>query len=141
MRWMSFLSVLALTVVLAWTSTASAQEKKFLLELNSASDSGSGCRVSFVAFNGTGQALEKTSYEVVVFDSQGLVADFLILDFGRLPVNKTRVVLFDLNKHACGTISRLLINGAVECETATGPSELCLDSLTTTARTQIEFGT
>lgn len=148
MRWFSVLT--AMTLAVAWTAgaTAGAQDaaqdaaggKQFTLELNSARDAGGGCRVSFVAFNGTGVALDKTSYEVVVFDGEGLVAQFLILEFGRLPDNKTKVVQFDLAGQPCGSISRLLINDVAECVSGGEASTVCLDALKTEARTEIGFG-
>jgi len=140
MRIFSLLTALAAIAALLAQQPAAAQEQQFTLELNSARDSGGGCRVSFIAFNGTGVVLDKTSYEMVVFDSEGLVSQFLILEFGRLPVNKTKVVQFDLADLPCGSISRLLINDVAECTSNEAPSNLCLDSLQTKARTEIGFG-
>lgn len=140
MRTLSILTALFLAVSLLVQPSVRAQEQQFTLELNSARDSGGGCRVSFIAFNGTGVVLEKTSYEVVVFDADGLVAQFLILEFGRLPTNKTKVVQFDLAEQPCGSISRLLINDVAECVSNQEASNVCLDALKTNARTEISFG-
>ena len=140
MRVFSFLAALIFAVGLCAQQPVRAQEQQFTLELNSAKDAGGGCRVSFIAFNGTGVVLEKTSYEMVVFDAEGLVAQFLILEFGRLPTNKTKVVQFDLADQPCGSISRLLINDVSECVSNQEPSNVCLDSLKTNARTEISFG-
>ncbi|MEM1046345.1 MAG: hypothetical protein AAGL24_09345 [Pseudomonadota bacterium] len=119
---------------------AGASDGKFTLELNNARDAEGGCRVSFIAVNGTGIVLDKTAYEVVVFDAEGLVSQFLILEFGHLPANKTKVVQFDLAELSCASISRLLINDAAECVSNEAPSTVCLDALSTTARTEIGFG-
>lgn len=140
MRTLSVLTALFLAASLLVQPSVRAQERQFALELNSARDSGGGCRVSFIAFNGTGVVLEKTSYEVVVFDAEGLVAQFLILEFGRLPTNKTKVVQFDLAEQPCGSISRLLINDVAECVSNQETSNVCLDALKTNARTEIGFG-
>jgi len=140
MRTLSILTALFLAASLLVQPSVRAQEQQFTLELNSARDSGGGCRVSFIAFNGTGVVLEKTSYEVVVFDAEGLVAQFLILEFGRLPTNKTKVVQFDLAEQPCGSISRLLINDVAECVSNQETSNVCLDALKTNARTEISFG-
>jgi len=140
MRTLSILTALFLAASLLVQLSVRAQEQQFTLELNSARDSGGGCRVSFIAFNGTGVVLEKTSYEVVVFDAEGLVAQFLILEFGRLPTNKTKVVQFDLAEQPCGSISRLLINDVAECVSNQETSNVCLDALKTNARTEISFG-
>ena len=118
-----------------------AQENSFFLELNSAKDNKGGCRLTYVAKNKTGVMLEKTSYEVVVFDQDGGVAQFLILEFGKLPINKTKVVQFELNDQKCADISRLLINDVSDCEAGGKTVPVCLAALKTKSRTNINFGT
>ncbi len=121
-------------------SSAIAQDKSFSLELNNAKDNETGCRLTYVAFNGTGTVLDKTAYEVVVFDTDGGVSQFLILEFGRLPVGKTKVVQFDLRDNKCTDISRLLINDVSECQAGGVDVSICLDALQTTSRISIGFG-
>lgn len=135
--------VLAATVAAGLCLPAAAQDnpdKRITIELNDASDVSGACRLVFVAVNGTGVVLEKTSFDVVTFDSTGKVGQSLTFQFGRLPVGKTRVVQFDLPGQACGTISRLLVNDVSECAVDGRASELCLDALSTSTRTAIEFG-
>ena len=119
---------------------AAAQDKRITIELNDAADVSGACRLVFVAVNGTGVVLEKTSFDVVTFDSTAKVGQSLTFQFGRLPVGKTRVVQFDLPGQACATISRLLVNDVSECAVDGKASELCLDALSTSTRTAIEFG-
>lgn len=116
-----------------------AQNGGFSLELNNARDVASGCRLTYVAVNGTGTLLEQASYEVVIFDGEGTVAQFLVLEFGRLTKGKTKVVQFDLASTPCKDISKLLINDAKECLSADGPTGICLESLETKSRTKIAF--
>ncbi len=122
------------------SSAAHAQEKSFTLELNSAKDNESGCRLTYVAINKTGLVLDKTAYEVVVFDKGGSVSKFLILEFGKLPVGKTKVVQFDLKENRCTDISRLLINEVSECEAGGATVPVCMDALVPKSRTNIGFG-
>jgi hypothetical protein len=119
---------------------AAAQDKAISIELNDATDVSGACRLVFVAVNGTGIILEKTSFDVVTFDVSGKVGQSLTFQFGRLPVGKTRVVQFDLPGQTCAAISRLLVNDVSECAVDGKASDLCLDALKTTTRTQIEFG-
>lgn len=119
---------------------AAAQEKKLSIELNNASDTNGGCRLTYVAMNGTGTVLDKTSYEIVVFDADQKVSQLLILEFGKLPAGKTKVVSFDLANHGCDKISRILINNASECVAGDQPVPICLDELQTSTRTKISFG-
>lgn len=131
-------AIVGLTVSAA--TFAAAQEKNLAIELNTAADSGGGCRLSFVATNGTGQLLDQVSFEVFTFDDKGTVAQSLVFQFGRFPAGKTKVVQFDLAGQACASISRLLVNDATECAVEGKASTACIDALTTTSRGAIDFG-
>lgn len=139
------LAVLVAPVGLAAQETqAAAQEADGTLlriELNKVQQSQNGCRLSFMAVNQLGTGLEKTALEIVVFDAEGIVSQTLVLDFGRLPDDKTKVVEFDLPTR-CDEISRVLVNDVSECA---GPSqedlaEACLNALRISNRAAIEFG-
>ncbi|NDW06100.1 hypothetical protein [Jiella pacifica] len=111
------------------------------LELNNAVDDAGLCRLSYVAVNDTGQPLAKVSYDVVVFDQNGQVSQFLVLQFGQLPAGKTKVVQFDLADQPCAGISRILVNDIAECETSQGSAGICMEALRPTSRTAITFDT
>jgi hypothetical protein len=133
--------LLALLVLAGAAAPASAaDEKKLSIELNNAIDANGGCRLTYIATNDTGTALEKTSYEIVVFDADQKVSQFLILEFGRLPAGKTKVVQFDFANHACSSISRILVNDISECVAGGETVPICLDDLKTSTRTSIGFG-
>lgn len=120
-------------------NTLQAQEKQLKLELNSLAESGTRCRVSFVAQNKLGTALDKATLELVVFDDKQLISQMLILELGKFPVSKTRVIQFDLGK-PCSGISRLLINDFTECAGASLTPQTCIKSLKTSTRAKVEFG-
>lgn len=124
----------------AFAAPAFAQDGSFNLELNAARDVNGGCRLTYVATNNTGVDLEKTSYEVAVFDKDGVVSRLLILEFGKLPKSKTKVVQFDLAEKPCAEISRLLVNNVAECTSTEGPYDRCMEALSTSSRAEIEFG-
>lgn len=134
------LATVALIALPVWLTQARAQTPALSLELNAAKPIGAGCRLIYVARNDTATALDKTAFEVAVFDAAGGVAQLLILNFGALPVGKTRVVQFDLAERPCSDISRLLVNSVSECTAAGAPFEGCLAVLATTTRTEIAFG-
>ncbi|MAU52699.1 MAG: hypothetical protein CMN17_10065 [Roseovarius sp.] len=133
--------IATLLTALPFATPLAAQEAgRFTLELNNTEAVEGGCRLTFVAHNATGTALEQTSYDVAVFDETGAVSDRLILEFGRLTPDKTRVVQFLLNR-GCGQVSRLLLNDAEDCVTADGTdSRICMDALEGSSRTDIAFG-
>lgn len=142
-RFVSRLCVAALAACCFAFSSASAfaESGNFELELNTASDVGEACRLTFVATNNTGIELTKTGYEVAAFDSTGVVSAILILEFGALPESKTRVVQFDLPNMKCAAISRLLVNGQDSCEAADGAHDVCMKALSATSRIEsIPFG-
>ncbi len=114
----------------------------FSLDLNNAVETGDGgCRLTYVANNGTGSALEAISYQVAVFDAEGIVTDLLVLEFGSLIEGKTKVVQFDLAGRACGDISRITVNEVAACTLADGTTgDFCMTGLETGARGAIQFG-
>jgi hypothetical protein len=123
-----------------WGTASLAQDKAIAIELNDAVNIENACRLVFVAMNQSGLVLEKTSYDVVTFDGSGKVGRSLTFQFGRLPVGKTKVVQFDLPGQPCDGISRLLVNEVAECVVDGKASEVCIDTLKTTTRTNIQFG-
>jgi len=119
---------------------AFAQTGNFSLELNGARDVDDGCRLTYVATNNTGEGLERASYEVAVFDQDGVVSRLLILEFGTLQADKTKVVQFDLAEMACSDISRLLVNSVSECVGSGAEQPNCMEGLVTSSRAEIQFG-
>jgi hypothetical protein len=119
---------------------AFAQTGNIELELNTAADADGGCRLTYVATNNTSVALEKNSYEVAVYDNDGLVKRLLVLEFGWLPVGKTRVVQFDLPDQSCAELSRISVNGPVECTASSGEQTVCRDNQILSSRVRtIQF--
>lgn len=133
-------ALLAAMLTLGGAAGTAAQEKSISIELNDATNVDGACRIIFVAVNKSGAVIEKMSYDVVTFDATGKVGQSLTFQFGRLQIGKTKVVQFDLAGQTCDKISRLLVNDASECAVAGNASDVCLDALTTTTRTTIEFG-
>ncbi len=114
----------------------------FSLDLNNVADTEQGgCRLTYVAANGTGQALNAVSYQVAVFDAQGIVTDLVVLEFGALIEGKTKVVQFDLGGRGCADISRITVNEVAECTLSDGTvGDFCLTGLETASRSAIQFG-
>lgn len=129
-------------VLLSVPTGSVAQEKLLTIELNKVQQSGDGCRLSFIAVNKMGTNLEKTAMEVVFFDANAVVSEMLLLDFGRLPTDKTKVVEFVLQQQECAQISRVLVNDVVECSSAEeqNMTQDCFKALRTSNKAEIEFG-
>ncbi len=131
------ISTSSITPVLAQNEAAD-----FFLELNSAADTEAGdCRLTYVATNRTSTSLDQASYEVAVFDGNGIVSRILVLAFGALPEGKTRVVQFDIAGQTCGNTSRIVVNDVAECVPTSGEGgDVCLSALSTASRAPIQFG-
>jgi hypothetical protein len=95
----------------------------------------SGCRFTFLATNNRETPIERLGVELVVFDAQRQVDQFLVLEFTRLAAKKTKVSQFDLAERACTDVSQLLVNDVVNCGIEEGATPTCaervkLDNLT-----------
>jgi hypothetical protein len=136
--------VIPATALYLCASLATAQDATpaLSLELNSVGDTADGgCRLTYVANNGMAAALEKTSFQMAVFDGTGSVTRLIVLDFGALTVGKTKVVQFDIPGQTCAQISRIVVNDVAQCTSAGGAAVPdCLTTLATASRTAIQFG-
>ena len=141
---MYFTKVILTTVLCLCASYTMAQDAApaLSLELNSVGDTpDGGCRLTYVANNGMATALEKTSFQMAVFDGTGSVTRLIVLDFGALAVGKTKVVQFDIPSQTCAQISRIVVNDVAQCTSAGGVAVPdCLTTLATASRTAIQFG-
>ena len=117
----------------------SADERKLAIELNAAQAVEKGCRVSFLIRNGMETEIGAAVFEVAVIGKDGLVSGLIRLDFGCLPVNKSRVRQFDLAGKGCGDVGRLLLNDVTECSGEGLTADVCLDALSVSARGDIAF--
>jgi hypothetical protein len=140
MRSIFFFSFLAFALLSAPTGS-DAQQRLLTIELNRMQPSQDGCRLSFMAVNRLGANLDRTALEIVIFDADSIVSQMLLLDFGQLPNQKTKVVEFDLSLQ-CEEISRVLVNDVAECAAAEEQNmvEQCFNALRTSNRAEIEFG-
>ena len=145
-------STTALALALAFSAGAAAAQEPstdatpdssktagISLELNTLQPTDNGCLFTFVAENTLDTAIEKASYEVVLFDGDGLVQRMTVLDFQDLPTERTRVRQFNLADTQCDAVSRVLINDVAAC-TGEGIEEtLCIDRLSVTSQSDVEF--
>ena len=137
------ISALILSLVFLMPGIVSAQELtgKIGLELNHVQPTQEGgCRLSVIATNGLERPMDQLGLEIVVFNEQGLVDQFLRLDFSRISAGKTKVLQFDLAGKACNDLSRLHINDVLNCVPPGVGDVFCPDLLALSNRTSIAFG-
>jgi hypothetical protein len=121
-------------------ATPAAAPASLALELNALQPAESGCRVTFLATNELGGALEQASVEMALFDREGTIDRIVTLDFKALSPGKTKVLQFQLAGLDCDNLGRVLVNDITSCTGQDLASDACLQGLVTTAKPQITFG-
>lgn len=119
--------------------SADASPPRLTLELNAAQDVGGACRLTFLAENATGAAIDKAVFETVIFDSSGGVVSLSLFDFRDLPENRPRVRQFDLPGRTCAAVGKALINGASSCIVDGAESDVCDTALSLGSRLDMEL--
>jgi len=139
MKLLSWLCAALLAFVLPVVCQADAAEAKQIgLELNDLQPAESGCLAVFVVHNGLGDPLDKLSLRVVAFDAEQHAKLFLSLDVGALPVDKTRVLRFDLGSSLkCSDVGRLVLDDVIACEGAKMDPQKCLMALALSSRAAV----
>lgn len=99
-----------------------------------------GCRLSIIATNGLERPMDKLGLEIVAFNKNEQVDQFLRLDFSRISAGKTKVLQFDLANKPCDSLSRLHINDVLNCVPASVSDVYCPDLLKLSNKTPIQFG-
>ena len=136
-------SVLALMPVAANAQDDAQDTGTFDLELNAAAETEDGnCRLTYVAANRSQLDLDRTAFQVGIFDTDGAVTRLLVLEFGALIAGKTKILQFDLTGQSCASISRIVVNETAACTLADSAetSDFCSSSLVASSRTAIQFG-
>lgn len=124
---------------LVLAQTAEDAPSRLFLELNAVQDVDGACRLTFLARNGTGVAIDQAVFETVIFDTSGGVVSLSLFDFRDLPADRPRVRQFELPEMACDTVGQALINGASSCVVDGVESRVCDDALSLGSRIAVEL--
>jgi len=109
------------------------------IELNKLEPNGGACRAHLVLENGTGSAFETLKLDLVMFDTEGVVARRLAVETASLPAGKTSLKVFDIDGLACEAVGRVLLNDVMACADASGARDDCLALVTPSARGTVAF--
>jgi hypothetical protein len=99
-----------------------------------------GCRVYLLTNNPDGEPFEQFRLDLILFETDGVIARRVALDLGPLPAKKQAVRLFDLQGLPCDEIGKVLINDVIACGRSGNGSGteaergMCLDRLAPTSR-------
>ncbi|MEP4039275.1 MULTISPECIES: hypothetical protein [unclassified Pseudophaeobacter] len=135
----SLVLFLSLVPSLILAQSTEKDPSSLFLELNEVQDAGTACRLTFLVRNETGQTIDQSIFETVVFDSSGSVVSLSLFDFRDLPADRPRVRQFELPNMACGTVGKVLINGANSCLIEGVESEICDKYLSLSSRQAVEL--
>lgn len=128
-------------VASATGAQAEAVTGKISLELNQLQPiADGGCRLSIIATNGLERPIDQLGLEMVAFDKDGLVEQFLRLKFSRISAGKTKILQFDLAGKPCDGISRLHVNNVMNCVPPSITDVYCPDLMDLGNRTPVQFG-
>ena len=133
-------AMLALSLTPALAQETAPTTPALALELNALQAADTGCRVTFLATNTLGGAVDRAGIEIAFFAGDGAIDRIVTLDFKGLTEGKTKVLQFQLNDLACDDISRLLVNDITACEGTGLTPTACIDGLVTSTRPDIVFG-
>jgi hypothetical protein len=106
------------------------------VELNKLEPQDGACRAYLVFENRTGTSFSGLTLDLVMFDSEGVIAKRLAVDAAPLPAEKTSVKLFDIEGLACANIGRILINDALDCVDEGGEISECVTRIEPSSRSQ-----
>lgn len=118
---------------------AHAAEPSVTIELNKLEVQDKSCRAYLVLENKSGAPFESLKLDLVMFDTQGVVAKRLAVEAAPLAARKTTLTAFDITDQNCGEIGRVLLNGVLSCRQAGAPRTDCIEDIATSARGRVPF--
>ena len=116
-----------------------APENRLSMELNRVETVDSGCQTTLVMTNDLSQDIADLGIELVLFDTEGIVNQFVLLTSGPLPAGRTRVKAFMLEQVRCEQLQRILVNGVTTCSGGEVVPETCSRQLSVTSRAPVSF--
>jgi len=133
------MKALLLFVLLVTAAGARADDGGVTVELNKLEPNGGACRAYLVLENGTASAFDTLTLDLVMFDTDGVVAKRLAVETAPLPAGKTSLKVFDIDGLPCGAVGRVLLNDVMACADASGPRDDCLGLVAPAARGPVAF--
>ncbi|MEM7427066.1 MAG: hypothetical protein AAF441_13300 [Pseudomonadota bacterium] len=129
----------AVSVTVALSGPAASQDGGLDMTLNRVKTSGEACRFTFIFRNALGAAIDKASFELVVFTEGGLVDRFVQITTGAMPKGKMRAKQFDFDKLDCAKVEKVLVNDVKACDGQGLDPAVCLARLNVSGNKSIEL--
>lgn len=139
MRRIAVIPVTLALVVWITGSASAADDARIGIELNKLEPAGSACRAYLVFENRTARSFDPYKLDLVMFDTEGVIAKRVAVEAGPLPAGKTSVKLFDIGGLGCERIQRVLLNSVMACGTGQGEAPDCTGLAEPSSRTEVGF--
>lgn len=121
------------------TLETQAQEAGLSIELNRLDTEAEACQASLVMENGTETTFEQLVLDLVMFGEDGIIARRLAVDVAPLRAGRMSVKVFAVDRTACESIGRVLLNDVLSCAGGEGPLAGCFELIDTRSRVSAEF--
>ena len=108
------------------------------VELNKLESTEGACRSFLVIANPTAAAIAALTLDLVVFDTEGVIARRLAIDLAPVRAESMSVKAFDMTGLDCTRIGRVLMNGVLACE-GDGADTPCEGPPSVSARGDVQF--
>ncbi|KZD04858.1 Tat pathway signal sequence domain protein [Oceanibaculum pacificum] len=109
------------------------------IELNKLEDQPNACRAYMLFENPSQTNFNEFQLDLVLFDTNGVIARRLSLDAAPLRADKTSVKLFDIVGLTCDRISRILLNDVLSCADDSGKRTDCVKLIQPSTRVSAKF--
>ncbi len=109
------------------------------IQLNKLEPDGDACRAYIVLENRGAQSFEALRLDLVMFDTDGVIARRLAVDAAPLAAGRTSVRVFAISGLACGDIGRVLLNDVLNCADADGEIRDCMERITPESIADVPF--
>jgi hypothetical protein len=99
-----------------WSSGASAQSDRLIVELNKFETIENGCRTFFLFRNKTGLSFQAFEMSLAILDKQGVIDRLLTVEAAPLKAERTTLKLFEIPETQCDGIGEILLHEIAKCE-------------------------
>jgi hypothetical protein len=135
----SLTAVAAVTALLGFSPVVRAEAGGLSIELNKLEPVEHGCRAYFVIANQSSTTYDVLKLDLVLFQTDGVIARRFAIDLGPVKPDKRSVKLFDIDAIPCEQVGSLLINDVLECKSEPGPTPDCLAEITPSSLTKAQL--
>lgn len=139
MKAIAIAAALALAAVVPGPAAAAGEQPRVGIELNKLEAMGEACRAYLVFENRTGHSFDPYKLDLVMFDTEGVIAKRIAVEAGPLPAGKTSVKLFDIGGLRCEQVARVLLNSVIACDGAGDRAADCTALAAPSSRTEVAF--